>query len=117
MARGLSNSEIAAHAFLSELTVKTHVSRILMKHRLGDRVQAVVYAYENGPADVEHPTCEVQPPHAVSQACHAFAEPGGNRRTREDTAYAGVRDREGPGSNPGPPTRFRIQNRRFLVYV
>jgi DNA-binding NarL/FixJ family response regulator len=46
-ARGLSNSEIASGEFLSEATVKTHISRILSKLRLRDRVQLVVYAFEH----------------------------------------------------------------------
>ena len=47
-ARGLSNSEIAGREFLSEATVKTHISRILTKLSLRDRVQLVVFAFEHG---------------------------------------------------------------------
>ena len=48
MAKGRSNAEIGAELFLGEATVKTHVTRILAKLGVRDRVQAVVVAYESG---------------------------------------------------------------------
>jgi len=48
IARGLTNREIAGSLVISELTAKTHVSRILTKLELVNRVHAVVFAFETG---------------------------------------------------------------------
>jgi DNA-binding NarL/FixJ family response regulator len=53
IASGLSNPEIAQELYISETTVKTHITHILQKLNLRDRVQAVVLAYQTGIFEAE----------------------------------------------------------------
>jgi DNA-binding NarL/FixJ family response regulator len=55
VARGLSNAEIGQELFISETTVKTHVTHIFQKLHLRDRVQAVVLAYQTGAFEADGP--------------------------------------------------------------
>jgi DNA-binding NarL/FixJ family response regulator len=53
LARGLSNAEIGQQLYISDATVKTHITHIFQKLQLRDRVQAVVFAYETGVLDTD----------------------------------------------------------------
>jgi DNA-binding NarL/FixJ family response regulator len=66
IARGLSNTEIGQELYISDTTVKTHITHILQKLNLRDRVQAVVLAYETGvfETDARSPTTRDEHPPA-----------------------------------------------------
>jgi hypothetical protein len=78
MAAGLTNKEVAQRLSLSETTVKTHVVRILAKLGLRDRVQAVIFAYENGISrSTTPPVTPLPPPGTDSKSSASRGRRGG----------------------------------------
>ena len=99
VARGMTNGDIAAHLFLSEGTVKTHVKRIFSKLGLHDRTQAVILAYEVGPGAAGGGAPPSRP------AARGRRTPGGYAGRRPNPSRG--RPRFPPrGDDAAPPPRY-----------